>query len=387
MKRRRFLVTSTCLFPVLAAPRDQKDPWGLASIERERVLAQAKTFLTVKPVTVTSASSSRSAGGRHDFFSEGDYWWPDPAKPGGPYVQRDGMTNPENFVEHRKFLMQLSVQMPALTAAWTLTKDRRYATQAADWVRAWFVDPATRMNANLQYAQAISGRTTGRGKGIIDTIHLVEVVQAIPKLGTALSPTELSAIKTWFAEYLEWMRSSKNGIEERDTKNNHATCWWMQAAAFAKFTSNQAVLAECRVRFEKTLLPTQIEPGGSQPLELRRTKPYGYCLFNLDAFATLAQILSSKSDNLFSLSTPDGRSLAKAIAYMHPFIADKQSWPKAADVMYFEQWPMRQIALLFGANALQRTEYFATWKKLPADTNVDEVVRNFFIRQPLLWLS
>lgn len=383
MKRRQFLATNTSLLPVFAAP---KDAWGLVSMETERVLRQAKKFLPLKPSTVTSASSPRSAGGRHDFFSEGDYWWPDPSKPNGPYIQRDGMTNPENFVEHRKFLMQFSVQMPALAAAWIISKDRRYATHAASWVKAWFIDPATRMHPNLQYAQAISGRTTGRGTGIIDTIHLVEVAHAIPQLGNALSRTELSAVKAWFAEYLEWMRSSKNGIEERDTKNNHATCWWMQAAAFAKLSGNTAVIAECRDRFQKVLLPTQIEADGSQPLELRRTKPYGYCLFNLDAFATLAQILSTKDDNLFALSTPDGRSLAQAIAYMHPFIADKQSWPKPADVMYFEQWPMRQVALLFGANALKRNEYFDTWKKLPADSTVDEVVRNFFIRQPLLWL-
>jgi hypothetical protein len=382
MNRRQVFAALGSAFTIKA-----QGTWNLRGIERERVLGQAKTFLGSKTPTVTAAKSARSAGGEHDFFSEGDYWWPDPAKPGGPYVQRDGMTNPDNFVEHRKFLMQLSVQMPALTAAWVLTKDRRYAAHAAAYVRAWFVTPATRMNPNLQYAQAISGRTTGRGTGIIDTIHLVEVVQAIPQLGAALSAVELSATKAWFAEYLEWMRTSKNGIEERDTKNNHATCWWMQAAAFAKFTGNEGVLAECRERFKRVLLPTQIEADGSQPLELRRTKPYGYCLFNLEAFAALAQILSTPADNLFTYTTADGRGLAKAIEYMQPFIADKTKWNKPADVMYFDQWPMRQTALLFGANAYGRQDYFETWKKLPADSPVDEVIRNFFIRQPLLWLA
>ena len=89
------------------------------------------------------------------------------------------MTNPDNFVEHRRALMRLSVQVPALVAAWKLTKDKRYATQAAAHLRAWFIDERTRMNPNLQYAQAIQGRTTGRGIGIIDTIHLVEVARAI----------------------------------------------------------------------------------------------------------------------------------------------------------------------------------------------------------------
>jgi hypothetical protein len=41
------------------------------------------------------------------------------------------------------------------------------------------------MNPHLRYAQAIQGRVTGRGVGIIDTLHLVEVARAIEVLGEA----------------------------------------------------------------------------------------------------------------------------------------------------------------------------------------------------------
>ena len=88
--------------------------------------------------------------------------------------------NPDNFVAHRHALIRLSLHVPALAAAWLLTRDRRYATHAAAHLRAWFVEAPTRMNPNLLYAQAISGRFTGRGIGIIDTLHLVEVARAIP---------------------------------------------------------------------------------------------------------------------------------------------------------------------------------------------------------------
>ena len=108
-----------------------------------------------KPVTVTAAHSPRSAGGLHDFFSEADYWWPDPKNPDGPYIQRDGMSNPDNFVEHRRAMVRLSLIVPALAAAYKLTRNRKYAGHAALHLRAWFVDDATRMNPNLQYAQAI----------------------------------------------------------------------------------------------------------------------------------------------------------------------------------------------------------------------------------------
>src|SRR5438045_3226821 len=220
MQRRIFLQSAIAAGVLRGAGK-----FDVGAIERPRVLKAATAYLTAPPVTVTAASSPRSAGGKHDFFSEGDYWWPDPANPSGPYIQRDGMSNPDNFVEHRRALMRLSVQVPAMVAAWKLTKDKRYATKAADHLRAWFIDERTRMNPSLQYAQAIHGRTTGRGTGIIDTIHLVEVARAIEILkdSRALSRSELGGVKKWFADYLDWIRTSKNGIEERDAKNNHGT--------------------------------------------------------------------------------------------------------------------------------------------------------------------
>ena len=385
MRRRTFLKNCTAL--ALYARAKAAPEFDVAAFDRPRVLRDAQKYLADKPETVTAAHSSRSAGGPHDFFSEGDYWWPDPKNPGGPYINRDGMTNPDNFVEHRKFLMKLSVQMPCLTAAWKLTHERRYAEAATAHLRAWFVDEPTRMNPNLQFAQAIHGRTTGRGTGVIDTIHLVEVARAAPFVAQsgALPPADFDTVKRWFADYVEWMTTSKNGIEERDSKNNHATCWLMQVAAFAKLTGDKKLLSYCGERFRTVIVPGQIEPDGSQPLELRRTKPYGYCLFNLEALATLCEIVSETGDDLWNFTTSDGRSMKKAIEYMFPYIHDKKSWPKPPDVMYFEYWPMRQEALLFGGRAYHRPDYIDVWKKLPADSNVEEVIRNYFIRQPVLW--
>ena len=367
----------------------QQQRFEVASFDRQRVLRAANQYLSEAPITITASHSSRSAGGVHDFFSEGDYWWPDPQNPGGPYIQRDGLSNPDNFVEHRRALMRLSVQIPALAAAWKLTKDSRYAKHAARHLRAWFLDPSTRMNPNLQYAQAIHGRFTGRGIGIIDTIHLVEVARAIQSLeeSSALSKTELDGIRQWFSDYLQWMTTSKNGIEEREAKNNHGTCWLMQVAAFAQLTGNGKLLDYCRDRFKNVIVPNQIAADGSFPQELRRTKPYGYSLFNLEAMAIVCEILSTPQDNLWTFQLADGRGMRKAISYMAPYIKDKKSWPLKPDVMYDEQWPMRQSSLLFAGLALNRPDYLDLWKKLPADSSVEEVIRNFFIRQPVLWVN
>src|SRR5580692_12214409 len=179
--------------------------FDVAQFDRARVIKSADAYINDKPVTVTASHSPRSAGGLHDFFSEGDYWWPDPKNPDGPYLQRDGMTNPDNFVAHRKALMRLSVEVPALAAAWKITHEKRYSDRAELHLRAWFIDDATRMNPNLQYAQAIHGRFTGRGTGIIDTIHLVEVARAIEVIAPQLSKRDLDAEKKWFADYTAWM--------------------------------------------------------------------------------------------------------------------------------------------------------------------------------------
>jgi Alginate lyase len=356
--------------------------------ERQRVLSAAKRFVKEQPITVTAHTSPRSAGGAHDYFSEGDYWWPDPANPGGPYVQRDGMSNPDNFNEHRRALMRLSVQMPTLVAAYTIGKDRKYALAAERHARAWFLSPQTRMTPALRYAQAIHGRSTGRGTGIIDTIHLVEVVRALERLDGAPGWTrdDADAVRQWFAQYLEWMTTDQYGKDERDATNNHATCWVMQVAAFARFTGNQTLMNDCRTRF-KTVLLQQMAPDGSFPRELGRTKPYGYSLFNLDAMATICEILSTPDDDLWTYELPDGRGMRKAMEFMVPYIRDRKSWPKAPDVMYDQYWPMRQPSLLFAGVALKRGDYIDLWSTLPADSGVEEIVRNFFIRQPLLWFE
>ena len=373
----------------LACAIQGQSPVDVSKFDRMRVLSSADQYLREKPVTITASTSLRSVGGKYDFFSEGDYWWPDPADPNGPYIQRDGMTNPDNFVDHRRALMRLSVQVPALTAAWKITHKRVYADKAVEHLRAWFIDERTRMNPNLQFAQAIKGRFTGRGIGIIDTIHLVEVARAIDVLESsrALSVADLSAIKKWFADYLQWMTTHQYGIDEREANNNHGTCWVMQVSAFAHLTGNGELLEYCRTRFKTVLVPGQIEKDGSFPQELRRTKPYGYSLFNLEAFSTIAQILSTPKDNLWTFETADGRGLDAAMKFMVPYIQDKKTFPRPPDVMYDKEWPMRQSSLLFAGIAFGKQDYVDLWQKLPADSEVDEVIRNFFIRQPVLWVK
>jgi Alginate lyase len=359
----------------------------VAATDRARILAAADRYLSQQPATVTASRSDRSKGGSHDYFSEGDYWWPDEKNPDGPYIRRDGFTNPANFDDHRKAMVRLSLIVPALAAAWELTGKKRYANHAGLHLRAWFVDAATKMNANLEYAQAIFNLNQGRGIGIIDTLHLVEPARAAGVLADGGVLEGADAIKGWFREYLTWMRSSKNGQEERDAKNNHGSCWIMQAAEFARFTGDEEVMSWCRERFKTVLVPDQVAPDGSLPLELARTKPYSYCLFDLDVMSTICQTLSSPKDSLWSFTTADGRGMRKAVAFMFPFIKNKSRWPYKRDVEHFDDFPVRQPSLLFAGVAYGQSDYVALWKTLNADRTVPEVIRNFPVRQPLLWMT
>jgi hypothetical protein len=372
-----------------------KQPWPKKSaiekaaetVLKKQVLAEAAWAMQQQPVTVTASFSNRSAGGKHDFFSEADYFWPNPISPDSPYVNRDGMTNPNNFVEHRKAMIRFSRIIGALASAYKITGDEKYVKQAVIHLKAWFIASETLMNPNLLFAQAVKGKFTGRNYGIIDTIHLMEVAQGVIVMenAKAMDAETVAGIKKWFAAYTAWLMTSKPGIQEKLVKNNHATCWAMQVASFAKLCNNQLVLDSLRARYKTVLLPNQMAANGSFPLEMERTKPYGYSIFNLDAMTMLCQILSTPQDNLWDFETPDGKSIKKGISYLYPFVADKSKWTLKPDVMYWDNWPVAQPFLLFGANAYHENSWYQTWAKLDHDPKVEEVIRNLPIRNPLIW--
>lgn len=357
------------------------------TVLKKQIMTEAAWAMKQEPITVTASFCPRSAGGKHDFFSEADYFWPNPKNPEGPYINRDGVTNPDNFVEHRKAMIRLSKIIGALASAYKLTGDKKYVKQAVIHLKAWFINPETLMNPNLLFAQAVKGKFTGRNYGIIDSIHLMEVAQGVIVMENAIDPEITVGVKKWFADYINWLMTSKPGIQEKLTKNNHSTCWAMQVASFAKLCNNKAVLDSIRTRYKTVLLPNQMATDGSFPLEMSRTKPYGYSIFNLDAMTMLCQILSTPQDNLWDFETPDGKSIKKGINYLYPFVADKSKWTLKPDVMYWNNWPVAQPLLLFGANAYQRNDWFQTWKKLDHDPQVEEVIRNLPVRHPLIWFN
>lgn len=353
------------------------------------IVQNAKTSLEVEPVHITDTIAVNSPGNAHDYYSNGDYWWPNPETIDGlPYIRKDGESNPDNFHSHRLLLRKMRTHVSRLASAYTVTRHEVFAEKAVLFLKKFFLDEETRMNPHLLYAQAIPGVSEGRGIGIIDTLHLIDVPIAIQALNSSLHLSEKIAddLKQWFAEYLHWMSTHKNGIEEMNERNNHSVCWYVQAAVFAHFTGNTSILEFCRKGYKEQLLQEQMDMDGSFPQELARTKPYAYSIFQLDNLVTLCHVLSTPEDNLWTYSLPDGRSIERGLQYLFPYLVVKESWPYPPDVEAFEGWPVAMSSLLFAGLALERNECVDLWARLDKDPQNPEIRRNMAIREPLLWL-
>lgn len=353
------------------------------------ITGQADASMAAGPVVLTDAIATMSEGGIHDYYSNGDYWWPNPDTSDGlPYIRRDGESNPGNFDSHRILLRSMRTHVANLSAAYRLTGHEAYARKAVQLLQAFFLHEETLMHPHLLYAQAIPGICSGRGIGIIDTLHLIDVPLAVEALkgSEAMIEPIYEGLQRWFASYLHWMKTHPNGVEEMNADNNHGVCWFVQASVFGWFTGDEAMLHFCRERFKTSLLPDQMAPDGSFPRELARTKPYGYSIFVLDNMVTLCHVLSIPEDNLWNYELPDGRSIRKGLDFLVPYISDKAAWPYPPDVEHDEGWPAQVSSLLFAGLALGRPEYISLWQRLDRSPADAEVRRNIAIRQPLLWL-
>ncbi len=360
---------------------------AVVRMDGDRILARAAEELQRVPVTITAFPAIRSAGGPHDFYSEGDYWWPDSSNPEGPYIRKDGQTNPDNFVRHREAMIACADAVSTLTAAAIVSKDRSFADHALRHLDAWFTDEETRMNPSLTYAQAIFGRVTGRGIGIIDTIHLLDIARAVGALGSlpGIPQDALNGVRAWFRDYLLWLTTHQYGLDEMAAKNNHGTWWVAQVAAFSEAVGDTARQSMCADRFLDVLLPGQMGEDGGFPLELSRTKPYNYALFNLEGMAVISTLLSRPGRDLWTFTLPDGRGMEKGMAFMQPHVPDKSTWPYPKDVMYFDDYPGRHSSFLLAASAIGPSPWIGIWEQLPVEPANNEVRRSLPIVQPLLW--
>jgi hypothetical protein len=292
--------------------------------------ADAKKALAIAPMSVMDKSITPPSGDRHDYVSQAPYWWPDPARPDGrPYIRKDGVRNPEiNEITDRDNLGRLGDAVATLGLAYAYTGREPYAAHAARLVRAWFLDPATRMNPHLQYGQYIPGINEGRGIGIIETRNLPELLDGVMLLAgsPAWTPADEAGLQAWMRAYLTWLLESTHGRDEAKNGNNHETWYDVQVAGLALYTG-QADLARRTLDGARARIAAQIEPDGRQPRELARTRSWHYSEFNLAAFMDLATLGRHVGVDLWGYRTADGRSIRQAVDFLVPFAAGERAWP------------------------------------------------------------
>lgn len=288
--------------------------------------ALEQPLLSVMDKTLVAAS-----GDKHDYYSFPPYWWPDPSKKDGlPYIRKDGQNNPDasNGATDKKRMVRMSNNVYNLALAWYFTQDKRYAEKAAEQIRTWFLNPATRMNPTMAYAQATPGMNTGRGTGIIDTRVLVNVVDAIEILHSseAIKDNEYKQLQQWFGELYYWMTASPNGLKEDSGKNNHGTWYDLQTATFAQFSGKTHEAKERLNITQNRRIPNHFDSEGKQLREVARTRSWHYSNFNLDAYSQLAKLGEKAHIDIWHYNAGN-HNLLKGYTYIASFINSETPWP------------------------------------------------------------
>jgi hypothetical protein len=253
------------------------------------LLEEANEALGVGPYSVVDKTGMPPSGDKHDYLSFGPYWWPNPDTPDHlPYIRRDGEVNPETRNEYTDYNRKNACfkAIGTLGQAFYYSEERKYSQKALALIDNWFVDPETKMNPNLNFGQGIPGRSDGRPYGIIEFRILEEVIKTLEilkRMGKLPASIE-DGMYDWMTQFVNWLQTSELGVMEGTRKNNHATWYDVQVCNILIYLGEPEQVKNILEAARSKRIATQIEPDGSQPLELARTKSFSYSTMNLAGF-------------------------------------------------------------------------------------------------------
>ncbi|KAJ7030027.1 alginate lyase-domain-containing protein [Mycena alexandri] len=294
--------------------------------------SQADGWLNQGPWTVTSKTVLGPGAGIHDYTSQAPYFFPSNTSNGCPYVEQDGVHNPQVdvYTDHanRASMFQSAY---ILSLAWYYTGKAQYATKAGQVLRTWFVDSATAQTPNLLHAQFIPCANTGRSIGIIDfSQQYTDLLDAAAILATGApgwTSSDISGFQQWNVNYLNWLETSSFGMSETAATNNHGTFAIMQSAAIALFTGNTA-LATSKANLGKTRIASYISANGSQPQV--RARPHSAA--STTRHTTWLRIPdsppspSTSASILWGYKGPQGQSIFGAVDFIIPAATGASQW-------------------------------------------------------------
>ena len=304
----------------------------IASSETQKVyrdlVKRADKILTKKNPTVIDKELRSPSGDQRDYLSISRYWWPDESKENGlPWVRKDGETNPDTQTDavDRKRLGRMTNYVKTLSLAYFLTEEEKYAKKCASVLRTWFIDPRTRMNPNLKYAQCVPGNGKSRRSGILDGREIpLKVLDGVALIAHSRywKKKDDECLKKWLNEYMNWLVSSPVGKDGARQANNHGSWYYYQLAALAYYNKDIPLIKDV-VEKTKTIFESQLDERGGQHHELKRTRSFFYSCFNLDALTRIG-IIAEKSGLSIWDYTCDGEYggvvFQKAIDFLLPVV-------------------------------------------------------------------
>ena len=349
-----------------------------ASKWKKNILKEADSYLTIEAPSVMNKNQVPPSGNKHDYMSMAPYYWPDSTKPGFvPYIRKDGQRNPEikKITDHSQCdVLTKSVQYLAL--AYYFSGEEKYAVKATQLLNTWFFDPATKMNPNLNYAQAIKGVNDGRGTGLIETISFSNLLNTVGLLdgSKAWTLADKNNLKQWFSDYLTWMLESKNGKDEHKAKNNHGIWYDMQIVAIELYLGKNEMAKEF-LQTTYNRIAVQIEPDGKMPLELVRTAALGYNTFCIEAWFKTANMADRLGVDFWNYATTDGRSLKNAFNWLIPYALGDKKW----EYLQIHKYSKKQIyAMLLQASAKYKEPIYAASAARLKPTESNTLIEIFY---------
>ncbi len=340
----------------------------------KEIVEDADAALEQAVANVVDEGALPPSGDPHDYYSYSPYWWPNPENPDGPYIWRDGEVNPDRNTSDVSRIEAMVDRVTSLVPAWYFTGDERYAKSAVEQLRAWFLDPATKMNPNVQFGQKRRGHNYNSPSGVLEAWRMRWVIDCAILLEPFPGWTEedANALRSWFSQFATWMVDSPTGIEESMQPNNHGSWYNAQLILYALYGENFD-LARKQLDGMPARIFSQVFIDGRQPQELIRTRSLNYSIFNARALITVARLGRHLNYDLFAYRSLEGRSIRLAVDYMTPFILGEKEWP----IMQLRPHSNESAAELYwyAAKGFQDREYANLLRKLPESPLPSSIVQ------------
>lgn len=246
--------------------------------------------------SVTEKKRKAPSGNPHDYMSCSIYHWPNPdTETGLPYIERDGCDNPEAIHGDKESLRTLAYITYLSGILTYVTEEEQYLSTILYYNRFWFVDPETKMNPNLRYAQCIPGVNDGEPGGIIDyAASYGYALNLLTRLYDAkLLPEEFyQEMAVWHKEFLHWLKTSAQGRTQSQRQNNQGALYDLLILNISRFLKLEDSEEDCKRLLKR--IDTQIDSRGLLPLELERTKTESYTTMALKMLLESAYLLKEK---------------------------------------------------------------------------------------------